>query len=263
MNPLTLAIVVACIVTFVTWLLSVITNDNSQVDRIWSIVPQCYIWIWSAKDHFHNNLLLICAILTTAWGARLTFNFARKGGYRGEEDYRWEIVRKRMTSVQFKIFNIFFIAIYQNFLLFIIALPAYYILEHSGKLNAPTWICIVLFILALIGETTADQQQWNFHQAKKTGKTNKRFLDQGLFSISRHPNFFFEQSQWWLLYLIGGFSTNHLLNYSILGAILLTLLFLGSTNLTENISLGKYPEYADYQKSTSAIIPWIGMKKRK
>ena len=263
MDTLTLVFIVISAFTALSWILSLITGDTSQVDRLWSIVPELYIWILVIRDGFSNGLLLAMALITTAWGARLTFNFARKGGYSGEEDYRWEIVRKRMTPVQFEIFNIFFIAIYQNFLLFIIALPAYYILEHSGKLNGPTWICIILFIFALIGETTADQQQWNFHQAKKTGKTNKRFLDQGLFSISRHPNFFFEQSQWWLLYLIGGFSTNHLLNYSILGAILLTLLFLGSTNLTENISLGKYPEYADYQKSTSAIIPWIGLKKRK
>jgi steroid 5-alpha reductase family enzyme len=30
------------------------------------------------------------AVLVAAWGARLTFNFARKGGFRaGGEDYRY------------------------------------------------------------------------------------------------------------------------------------------------------------------------------
>lgn len=28
------------------------------------------------------------AVLVTLWGARLTYNFARKGGYTGMEDYR-------------------------------------------------------------------------------------------------------------------------------------------------------------------------------
>lgn len=41
-----------------------------------------------------NTRLLIMALLTTVWGARLTFNFARKGGYRFDaEDYRWGLDR--------------------------------------------------------------------------------------------------------------------------------------------------------------------------
>ena len=38
-------------------------------------------------------------------------------------------------------------------------------------------------------------------------------------------------------------------------AVLLTLLFLGSTRFTESISLSKYPSYAQYQKRTSALLP--------
>jgi len=59
------------------------------------------------------------------------------------------------------------------------------------------------------------------------------------------------------LYLIGANAAGHLFQRTLLGPILLALLFIGSTNFTEKISLGKYPEYADYQKSTSAIIPWV------
>jgi hypothetical protein len=31
---------------------------------------------------------------------------------------------------------------------------------------------------------------------------------------------------------------------------------MGSTRFTEQISSGKYPEYAAYQSTTSAVIPW-------
>jgi steroid 5-alpha reductase family enzyme len=206
--------------------------------------------------------LILCAILVTAWGIRLTYNFARKGGYSGEEDYRWAVLRNSMSKLQFQIFNIFFISIYQNLLLVLITIPAYFLYQKDSGWNALTIICIFLFILALIGETVADQQQWNFHQLKRENKTQKKFLEQGLFSLSRHPNFFFEQCQWWLLYLIVGFSTNHLLNYSIIGPVLLTLLFLGSTRFTESISLSKYPEYSQYQSRVPGIIPVIGWKKR-
>jgi steroid 5-alpha reductase family enzyme len=45
-------------------------------------------------------------------------------------------------------------------------------------------------------------------------------------------------------------------SYNWVGALVLTALFIGSTRFTEQISLSKYPEYAQYQKKVSAIIPW-------
>ena len=40
-----------------------------------------------------------------------------------------------------------------------------------------------------------------------------------------------------------------------IGAVLLVLLFQGSTRFTESITAGKYPEYAEYRKTTSALVP--------
>lgn len=37
---------------------------------------------------FADPRLNLMAVLVTLWGARLTYNFARKGGYTGMEDYR-------------------------------------------------------------------------------------------------------------------------------------------------------------------------------
>jgi len=125
---------------------------------------------------------------------------------------------------------------------------------------------VVIFVLFLIGETVADQQQWNFQENKKKliasgGTPEHRFLTTGLFKFSRHPNYFFEISQWWLLYLIGANAAGHIFQRTLLGPVLLALLFIGSTGFTEKISLGKYPEYADYQASTSPIIPWVAKRR--
>ena len=37
--------------------------------------------------------------------------------------------------------------------------------------------------------------------------------------------------------------------------VLLTLLFQGSTAMTERVSSGRYPAYAEYQRRTSRLIP--------
>jgi steroid 5-alpha reductase family enzyme len=40
----------------------------------------------------------------------------------------------------------------------------------------------------------------------------------------------------------------------------LTALFAGSLRFTETITASKYPEYREYQKRVSALIPWFPRK---
>jgi steroid 5-alpha reductase family enzyme len=263
MSALSFVVVLAGAFCAFAWIASLLTGDYSWVDRSWSIVPVTYVWVFAGYAHLANARLDLIAALVTLWGARLTYNFARKGGYRGVEDYRWPVLRSSMSKWQFQLFNFFFIVLYQNFLLVLITLPAYTALQHrSTPLRALDVMLAALFVACLVGETVSDQQQWNFQQWKlaemTAGRTpGERFATTGLFRYSRHPNYFFEQAQWWLLFLVGCVAASSLLEWTILGAFLLTLLFVGSTSFTEKITLEKYPEYASYQATTSAVIPWF------
>ncbi|KNY06175.1 DUF1295 domain-containing protein [Microbacterium sp. GCS4] len=269
MDPLALVLVTAGIASAACWILSLLTRDTSWVDRAWSLVPVAYVWIFAiaglAKGVDAARLVLM-ALLVTAWGARLTFNFARKGGYTGMEDYRWAILRGRMRPWQFQLFNLLFIVAYQMALLVLITLPANVALQHPAPLTGWDVVFAALFLALLVGETIADQQQWAFHQRKKRagGTLAPGFATTGLFRYSRHPNFFFEQSQWWAFYALGATAAvasgagflGGALNASILGAFLLSILFIGSTIFTESITASKYPAYADYRRTTSMLVPW-------
>jgi steroid 5-alpha reductase family enzyme len=247
------------------WLLGVITREHSWVDRLWSIVPGAYAAWFAWQTGFGETRLVVMTALSVAWCARLTFNFARKGGYaKGGEDYRWEVLRGRMARWQWEVFAFVFIAGIQHALLLAISLPAWVALRGTsvpfGALDA---IATAIFAVALVGETIADQQQWNFHQAKKAAAARGEVLDPpfcttGLFRFSRHPNFFCEVTIWWAFYLFSVAATGEWLNVSIIGPIALTALFHGSTNFTESISVSKYPRYAEYQRTTSRLIPWPG-----
>jgi len=257
MEPLAVSLWVFAGVSAATWLLSVVTREYSWTDRIWSLAPIGYVAIFVAADPDNARLVLMLA-LVTAWGARLTYNFVRKGGFaRGGEDYRWKVLRDRMKPWQYQVFNIFFISIYQNLIVLLIALPAWTAYQHPTPLGALDIVAAVVFAGLLAGETVADQQQWNFHQRKAAGTTTDRFLTTGLFRYSRHPNFFFEQAQWWVVFAFGAIAAGSVLQWTVTGPVLLTLLFLGSYRFTESITLSKYPEYAGYQKRTSAQIPWF------
>ena len=268
MDPLLLVIIVAGVTCAFCWIASLITKDTSWVDRIWSVVPVAYVWIFAVAGIVAGDdaaRLVVMAILVTAWGARLTFNFARKGGYTGMEDYRWAILRGRMKPWQFQVFNLLFIVLYQNALLVLITLPAYIAYQHPVPFGGWDAAFSVLFAAFLTGEFIADQQQWEFHRQKKAagGKLEPGFLTTGLFAYSRHPNFFFEQAQWWAFYAIGATAAvtaglgvwGGAFNWTIAGAALLTLLFIGSTIFTESITSSKYPAYADYKRSTSMLVP--------
>jgi steroid 5-alpha reductase family enzyme len=45
------------------------------------------------------------------------------------------------------------------------------------------------------------------------------------------------------------------INWSIVGAMLLLILFQGSSNFSEEIRASKYPEYKDYQSRVPRFIP--------
>lgn len=266
MDPLLLVIVVAAVASAFCWIASLVTKDTSWVDRLWSVVPVIYVWIFAIAGVVSGadaTRLVLMALLVTAWGVRLTFNFARKGGYTGMEDYRWAILRARMTKAQFQVFNLLFIVLYQNALLVLISLPAFVAWQHPTPLGGWDVLFAALFVGFLVGEFVADQQQWNFHQAKLAagGTLEPGFVTTGLWRYSRHPNFFFEQAQWWALYALGATAAagtglvGGVVNGSIIGAALLTVLFIGSTIFTESISASKYPAYAQYQRTTSMLVP--------
>ena len=109
------------------------TGNLSQVDKLWSLTPAAYMWtIYTHPTVENSPRLLLMLILVQLWSLRLTYNFSRRGGYTwppwsGEEDYRWEYVRK-FWFMKYKIlrliFHIGFICVYQHILLLALVFPA-------------------------------------------------------------------------------------------------------------------------------------------
>ena len=251
-----------------------LTGNNSQMDKLWSLLPIFYTWVIAFRGGLQTRLVVM-AVLATLWGLRLTFNFARKGAYRlkfweGEEDYRWAVLRAKkefQPHWKWMIFNLFFISIYQNALVLMTTFPALVLMSVDKPFGLVDGLVSALMLGFIVYETIADEQQWAFQTTKwkmiKEGKKleelpapyNKGFNTVGLWNVSRHPNYFAEQGTWFAFYLFtigGGMS---LFNWSIIGALLLIVLFLGSSAFAEEISASKYPEYARYCQLVSRFFP--------
>lgn len=268
-----LCIIAACSAAY-CFIVGEITRNNSQMDKLWSILPAVYVWVVACKGGFDPRLVIM-AVLATIWGARLTFNFALKGAYKlkfwtGEEDYRWPWLRKRrefQPRWKWVVFNFLFISIYQNLLVLLTTLPALVALESKCPLGWLDIVAAVLMAGAIAYEAIADVQQWRFQSTKwgmiKSGKKleelpspyNRGFNTSGLWRVSRHPNYLGEQSIWIAFYIFSVAAGAGVLNWSICGAVLLVLLFLGSSTLGEYISKSKYPEYVNYIKTVNRFFP--------
>lgn len=262
-NPLITVSVMVLFSSSLTFIFNVATKEYSWTDRLWSTLPVLMAWVYYLKTH--NSILLFTAMIITCWGIRLTFNFYRKGGYTSKEDYRWAYLQTKITSpVLWQIFNFLFISIYQQLLFILFTLPLYLMALKDSKATNLTYLFFILAILFLILETVADQQQWVFQESKygrrsKIDKLNKSyeqgFRTSGLFSISRHPNYLGELGFWFSIYLITSSAYGTYINWTIIGPILLLLLFMGSVVVTEGITKEKYSKYENYKKQVPALVP--------
>ena len=253
-----------------------LAQNFSQMDKLWSLLPIAYTWIVAARGGMRLRPVLF-ALIVTAWRIRLTVNFARKGAYSlkfwsGEEDYRWSIVhgaRFFRHRLAWTAFNLFFISAYQNLLVLAICLPALAGMESAAPLGMWDLLAAAFAVFFLVLETVSDEVQWKFHRTKKALLTEKGSLENlpapydlgfdtiGPWGVMRHPNYLGEQGVWLSLYFtaVGAGVTRGVFHWTMIGPLLLVLLFMGSSTLAEKISSKKYPRYADYIRQVFKYLP--------
>ena len=115
-STLTDLLTVYLVMALLCFAVSTASNNYSQVDKLWSIMPLVYTWIVAFQSGWEPRLVLMAAVVSV-WGIRLTYNFSRRGGYSlkfwtGEEDYRWPVLRKKPEFAarwRWTLFNLFFI----------------------------------------------------------------------------------------------------------------------------------------------------------
>lgn len=255
-----------------SFLLGEITKNYSQTDKLWGLTPLVYVWHLAWRSGWDERLLLM-GVLVTLWGLRLSYNFGRRGGFSwkfwtGKEDYRWAILQDmaffKGKPMRWSIFNLLFISFYQHTLIWLFSMPALVAVGSDVALGGLDWLAAGLLLLFLALETIADQQQYDFQTEKYRriaageplqGDYQRGFRSTGLWGLVRHPNYACEQGIWLAFYLFSVAASGNWINWSLVGALLLLLLFRGSSDFSERISGSKYPAYAEYQRTVGRFLP--------
>jgi len=263
LHPILTAFIVDIIATVIIFSISVFYKNTSLYDSYWSLIPMFIILYWLITTENISTITfrqIVIQALVAIWGIRLTFNWIR--GWKGlnHEDWRYTKFRDEKPSL-FWFINFTGLQMMPTLLVFLGCVPLYYsITSTSTFFSVFDIIGIIIVLGAIILETVADEQLRNFAKTKQKDE----YMTKGVWSVTRHPNYFGEVCFWWGLFffaitiIIADKSTI----WVIVGPVCITILFLiVSIPLMENKLMKKYPSYSDYKSRVSSFIPWFEKRK--
>lgn len=235
------------------WVVSVRIKDASIVDIFWGLGFVLIAWVTrfvADGDGVRQNVLVLC---TTLWGVRLgAYLFWRNHG-KGE-DYRYRAMRKKHGD-RFPIVSLRTVYLTQGLLMWIVSMP----LQLGQMKTSPTGLGVVGIIgiafwaVGLAFESIGD---WQLARFKADPASAGKVMDRGLWSWTRHPNYFGDVCVWWGLFLIavrpGGFTIA-----AIIGPIVMTglLLKVSGVPMLERTIGRRRPGYTEYIARTSSFFP--------
>ncbi|MHA1104946.1 MAG: DUF1295 domain-containing protein [Promethearchaeota archaeon] len=246
--------------TLIIFVFSIFFKNVSLYDPYWSITPFIIILFYyfsPAASHYDLLRQTIVLIFVCAWSIRLTFNWARQ--WRGLNHEDWRYAERREKNGRFFWFiNLFGLQLMPTFLVYLGCLSFYPVMfEEINPFGIIDLVAIVITLGAVIIESLADIQSYKFRNNREN---QEQFITKGLWTYSRHPNYFGEIMFWWGLFLFS-FASNPSFWGFIIGPISITILFLGiSIPLMEKRNLRTKPSYDKYIEQVSALIPWFRKK---
>jgi steroid 5-alpha reductase family enzyme len=206
------------------------------------------------SDGFWLRRALI-AVLVSLWSLRLGgYLYVRVMSHHPKEDRRYAELRKAWGSSVNR--NMFWFFEMQALLLAILSVPFLLIcLNPEPQVKPWEFAGILVFMIALSGESLADRQLARFRAAP----ANKgKVCDVGLWRLSRHPNYFFEWMVWVAYLILACAAPFGWIAVYCPALMLFFLLRVTGIPMTERLSLqSKGQAFADYQKRTSAFVPWF------
>ena len=194
------------------------------------------------------------AILPFLWGVRLATRIYFKN-HGKPEDFRYQAWREQWGK-SFIVRSFFQIYLLQGAIAFIISLPVLFAIAYpAAHVMRPLFhIGIIIWIIGFFFESVGDYQLDRFIR----NPANKgRIMTAGLWSYSRHPNYFGESSMWFGIAIAAAAISAS--PFSILGfisPIMITFLLLkvSGVPLLEKHWVGN-AEWEAYAKRTSVFFP--------
>lgn len=233
------------------FLISLQKKRNDIADVAWGLGFTLMAWTSFFISNGVAGLrgLFVC-ILVSIWGLRLAWHIYNRNRNKAE-DYRYLTWRKDWGK-WFYLRSYFQVYLLQGLFLFLIIFPVLLINKSTGTpFGILDIIGLIIWIFGFYFEVVGDAQLAKFI---KNPENKGKLLTTGLWSYTRHPNYFGEVTQWWGLWIIALSVTGGWVG--IIGPLTITFLILKVSGipLLEK-KMEENPNFAEYKKRVSVFIP--------
>jgi steroid 5-alpha reductase family enzyme len=244
--------------TIVIFIFSVIVRNSSMYDPYWSVAPVPIALFWllqPGSNGFANPRHVLIVALVCLWALRLTTNWASQWRGLGHEDWRYRDIKQQVGRFYWPV-SFVGIHLLPTLLVFGGCLALWPTLsDQDAHLTWLDVVAAVVTLTAIVIEATADLQMRRF---RRSLSAKRDAMPQGLWSVSRHPNYFGEVLFWWGLFLFVPLTYPDF-RLVIIGPLLILGLFLGiSIPLMERHLIAEHPTYVEYKRRVvSPFFPWF------
>ncbi|WP_423228235.1 DUF1295 domain-containing protein [Rhodococcoides navarretei] len=233
----------------VTALIGARIGRHNVVDVAWGggFVLIALISAATGTGELWRRLLLL--VLVGVWGLRLAVHVFRRSRGHGEDPRYTELLSKATGNET--LYALRKIYLTQAVALWFVSLPLQVSAVAHGSVLPVVVLGVVVWMLGWTFEAVGDAQLTAF----KADASNKgKIMDRGLWSWTRHPNYFGDSAVWWGLFLVSASAWPGV--FTLLSPIAMTyfLVFATGARLLER-SMEKRPGYREYQQRTSYFLP--------
>lgn len=268
------AILIGVFMTFF-FIYALYKKRNDIVDIVWGMGFVAIAWYNFYMFGFRSEpfpgiyspfrmQVLLVALLVTIWGVRLASHIAIRNKGKGE-DFRYKKWREEWGK-WFVLRSYFQIFMLQGFLMLLISLSLIAVSVFGS--TAVSWVTALgtlIWINGFVFESVGDYQLGKFI---RNPENKGKIMARGLWSYTRHPNYFGEVTQWWGIYLAALpvalpalAATSYVWIIALLSPLTISFLILKVSGIP--MLEKKYEgnaEFDEYKRRTNAFFPWFSGK---
>jgi len=253
-DPLTRTLVADLLATLVVYAASVAVRNTSVYDPYWSVAPPLILAGWALVPEADAGDPLRKLILLGgfgAWSLRLTLNWAVGWAGLGHEDWRYVAFRERLPGPLFEVVNLLGLHGFPTVMVFLGLMGPLLAWASPAPAGPAAWLGLGLMLAGAAIELVADVQQ----RRHRAGPSSGALLQTGLWSWSRHPNYFGELVVWWGAWVLA-MDAGLGLWWTAAGPLAMTLMFVFvSIPLMERRQRERRPGFDAYAARTPALLP--------
>ena len=236
-------------VAALAWVVSVLVEDVSFVDSLWSLFFLLAAIVFAIELESFSARSALVLVLVAIWALRLSLHITVRNW--GEpEDHRYQAIRAN-NEPGFVVKSLYIVFGLQGLLAWIVAAPLLPAMAAGPGLGVLDAIAVALWAFGFFFEAVGDYQLSRF---KADPDSSGRVLNTGLWRYTRHPNYFGEFCIWWAFWL---FAVSAGAWWTVFSPILMSILLLrvSGVAMLEKTIEERRPEYAAYVRSTNAFFP--------